>query len=58
MNSDLEKEFYCSLKLVSGEEVVSLIMVDDSDPSDPLIVLQGTNHYKLYNSWKHFTDKN
>ena len=40
MNSDLEKEFYCSLKLVSGEEVVSLIMVDDSDPSDPLIVLQ------------------
>ena len=40
MNSDLEKEFYCSLNLVSGEEVVSLIMVDDSDPSDPLIVLQ------------------
>lgn len=40
MNSDLEREFYCSLKLVSGEEIVSLIMVDDTDAIDPLIILQ------------------
>ena len=40
MNSDLEREFYCSLKLVSGEEIVSLIMVDDTDALDPLIILQ------------------
>lgn len=40
MNSDLEKEFYCTLKLVSGEEIVSLIMVDDTNEEDPIIVLQ------------------
>jgi len=40
MNSDLEREFYCSLKLVSGEEIVSLIMVDDTDAVDPIIILQ------------------
>ena len=40
MNSDLEQEFYCTLKLVSGEEIVSLIMVDDSDQEDPIIILQ------------------
>jgi hypothetical protein len=40
MNSDLEREFYCTLKLVSGEEIVSLIMVDDTDALDPLIILQ------------------
>ena len=40
MNSDIEREFYCSLKLVSGEEIVSLIVVDDTDALDPLIILQ------------------
>lgn len=40
MNSNLEREFYCTLKLVSGEEIVSLIMVDDTDALDPLIILQ------------------
>lgn len=40
MNSDLEKEFYSTLKLVSGEEIVSLIMVDDSNEEDPIIILQ------------------
>jgi len=33
------EEFYCILKLVSGEEILSLIMVDEND-GDPIIVLQ------------------
>tara|TARA_R110000868_G_scaffold140657_10_gene356552 strand:- start:817 stop:1212 length:396 start_codon:yes stop_codon:yes gene_type:complete len=33
------EEFYCSLKLVSGEEIFSLIMVDEND-GDPIIILQ------------------
>jgi len=33
------EEFYCILKLVSGEEVLSLIMVDEND-NDPIIILQ------------------
>jgi len=33
------EEFYCILKLVSGEEVLSLIMVDEND-EDPIIILQ------------------
>jgi hypothetical protein len=33
------EEFYCSLKLVSGEEIFSLIMVDEND-GDPIVVLQ------------------
>jgi hypothetical protein len=33
------EEFYCILKLVSGEEVLSLIMVDNND-DDPIIILQ------------------
>lgn len=39
MNSDLEREFYCTLKLVSGEEIFCLMMVDDTD-DDPILVLQ------------------
>lgn len=35
----MNEEFYCSLKLVSGEEIFSLIMVDDND-GDPIIILQ------------------
>lgn len=33
------EEFYCVLKLVSGEEIFSLIMIDEND-GDPIIVLQ------------------
>lgn len=33
------EEFYCILKLVSGEEVFALISVDDSE-ENPIIVLQ------------------
>jgi hypothetical protein len=32
-------EFYCILKLVSGEEILSLIMVDEND-GDPILILQ------------------
>lgn len=34
------EEFYCILKLVSGEEILSLICVDDSVDEDPIIILQ------------------
>ena len=33
------EEFYCILKLVSGEEILSLILVDEND-GDPIIALQ------------------
>jgi len=33
------EEFYCSLKLISGEEIFSLIAVDEND-GDPIIILQ------------------
>jgi hypothetical protein len=33
------EEFYCVLKLVSGEEIFSLIMVDENE-GDPIIILQ------------------
>ncbi len=35
----MEEDFYCILKLVSGEEILSLIMVDNND-NDPIIILQ------------------
>lgn len=33
------EEFYCILKLISGEEILSLIMVDENE-NDPIIILQ------------------
>jgi hypothetical protein len=33
------EDFYCILKLVSGEEILSIISVDDND-GDPIVVLQ------------------
>ena len=35
----MAEEFYCSIKLVSGEEVFSLISIDDND-GDPIIIMQ------------------
>jgi hypothetical protein len=35
----MQEEFYCVLKLVTGEEVFSLIFIDDND-GDPIISLQ------------------
>lgn len=45
-----EEEFYCILKLTSGEEIFSLISVDNTS-EDPLIILQ--NPVKM----EAFTDK-
>ena len=35
----MEEEFYAIIKLVSGEEVMALVSVDNND-NDPLIILQ------------------
>jgi hypothetical protein len=35
----MEEEFYCVLKLVSSEEILSLISIDEND-GDPIIILQ------------------
>jgi hypothetical protein len=40
------EEFYCLLKLISGEEVLSLVLVDDND-GDPLIILQNPVSIKI-----------
>jgi hypothetical protein len=39
-------EFYAVIKLVSGEEIVSLIMVDEND-GDPVVVLQNPITIKM-----------
>ena len=33
------EEFYCVIKLVSGEEIFSLVSIDEND-GDPLVILQ------------------
>jgi hypothetical protein len=44
------EEFYCILKLVSGEEILSLIMIDENN-DDPIIVLQNPVTMKpIFNS--------
>jgi hypothetical protein len=43
------EDFYCILKLVSGEEILSLIMVDEND-GDPIIVLQNPITMKSYHN--------
>ncbi len=40
------EEFYCILKLVSGEEILSLVMVDESD-EEVVIVLQNPVTIKM-----------
>jgi hypothetical protein len=47
------EEFYCILKLVSGEEVLSLIMVDEND-GDPIIILQSPVVMKSINNGNTF----
>ena len=39
-------EFYCILKLVSGEEILSLIMIDENN-GDPIIILQNIKLFKM-----------
>ena len=42
-------EFYAVIKLTSGEEILSLISIDDND-NDPLIILQNPITIKLLHS--------
>jgi hypothetical protein len=43
------EEFYCLLKLISGEEILSVVSVDDND-GDPIIILQNPVIIKMINS--------
>ena len=42
----MSEEFYCVLKLVSGEEIFSLVVIDEND-GDTLIVLQNPVTIKI-----------
>ena len=42
----MEEEFYSIIKLVSGEEILSLVSIDEND-GDPLIVLQNPITMKM-----------
>tara|TARA_Y100000356_G_C11206598_1_gene260870 strand:+ start:325 stop:747 length:423 start_codon:yes stop_codon:yes gene_type:complete len=44
----MEEEFYAIIKLVSGEEVMALVSVDDND-NDPIIILQKPLILKMNN---------
>jgi len=46
----MSEEFYCILKLVSGEEILSLISIDDND-NDPMIILQNPITVKLVHNY-------
>jgi hypothetical protein len=43
----MEEEFYCCLKLITGEEVVSLISIDEND-GDPIIIMQNPVIIKIF----------
>ena len=43
------EEFYCILKLVSGEEIFALISTDDNN-GDPIIILQNPITMKMVNN--------
>lgn len=45
------EEFYSVIKLVSGEEIFSLISIDEND-GDPLIILQNPVIMKIINNQK------
>jgi hypothetical protein len=42
----MEEEFYSIIKLVSGEEIISLVSIDEND-GDPLVVLQNPITMKM-----------
>ena len=42
------EDFYCILKLVSGEEILSIVSVDEND-GDPIVVLQNPVIMELIN---------
>jgi len=41
------EEFYAIIKLISGEEIISLVLVDEND-GDPVLVLQSPVTMKTY----------
>ena len=43
------EEFYAAIKLVTGEEIFSLISVDDND-GDPIVILQNPIIMKVFHS--------
>lgn len=43
------EEFYAIIKLISGEEILSLIMIDEND-GDPVVVLQNPVTMKAYHN--------
>ena len=43
------EEFYAIIKLVSGEEILSLVMVDEND-GDPVVVLQNPVTMKAFHN--------
>ena len=43
------EEFYAIIKLVSGEEILSLVFIDEND-GDPVLVLQNPVTMKSYNN--------
>ena len=43
------EEFYAIIKLTSGEEILSLVSVDDND-GDPLLLLQNPITMKVFNT--------
>lgn len=45
----MNEEFYCILKLVSGEEILSLVMVDENE-GDPVVVLQNPVTVKTFHN--------
>jgi hypothetical protein len=47
----MSEEFYCVLKLVSGEEIFSLVVIDEND-GDTLIVLQNPVTIKITKEYK------
>ncbi len=63
----MEEEFYAIIKLVSGEELFSLVMVEDANDEDPLLILQnplimymhnsGRSQYIKVKPWMDLTDE-
>lgn len=63
----MEEEFHAIIKLVSGEEIFSLVMVENPDDEDPLLVLQnplimymhssGRSQYIKVKPWLDLTDE-
>ena len=43
------EEFYAVIKLVSGEEIVSIVCIDDND-GDPIVILQNPIIMKVFHS--------